>query len=60
MRLYLSVGYNTKKMGLSMLVGELIEEGLVGYGYDIAPTLTYFKVHLLFFHLTIGNLSNFK
>lgn len=60
MRFYGSFGWGDKIMGLSLLVGEEVKHDLVGYGYDNAPTLTYLKIHLLFFEIVIGNLSNFK
>lgn len=56
MRLYFSFGYDTKKLGLSVVAGEELKQDLVGYGYDAAPVLMYFKIHVLFFEVVVGNL----
>lgn len=56
MRLYFSFGYNTKKLGLSIVVAEIVKSDLVGYGYDTAPTLISLKIRLLLFEFEIGNL----
>lgn len=56
MRPYFSFGYDTFKLGISLIIGQKKETSLIGYGYDIAPDLVYIKIHLLFLEITFGHL----
>lgn len=53
-RPYFQFGYNLKKLGFCFIIQENLQEDLIGYGYDIAPTLWSIKIHILFFHLKVG------
>lgn len=56
MRWFIQFGYDFKKMGVSIIIGEEKKDDLVGYGYDIAPCLMYLTIQILFIEIKIGNL----
>ena len=55
--MYFQFAYGFDKMGIGVTIGECLKEDLVGYGYDAAPKLRYFKIRILFIAITAGSLS---
>jgi hypothetical protein len=56
LRPFFSFSYGINKVAISISIEQVVKHDLVGWGYDIAPTLISLKISLLFIHFEAGNL----